>query len=215
MSNQEYLIPVGITNYEQEIKRSRFIARIRHIESVEHAKQWLLDVAQEFPDARHICWAYIEGAPNSPQQACSDAGEPSGTAGKPILNVLQHSDAGEIAAVVVRYFGGIKLGAGGLVRAYSGSTSEAIKITQLVRKIPKQLVSFTFPFAEENTFRYLLDQVGGNIESIQYSNQVSVLCQLSVSDVDGFIQKLPHQIVLQDNEISTKERAVDDRASKQ
>lgn len=198
MNNQEYLIPVGITHYEQEIKRSRFIARIRHIESVEQAKQWFLAISQEFPDARHICWAYIAGKPSRSQQAYSDDGEPSGTAGKPILNVLQHSNVGEVSAVVIRYFGGIKLGAGGLVRAYSSSTSEAFKITQLERKTPQQDLTFKFPFSEENIFRYLLKQVNGHIESIEYTNQVAATCQLSVSEVKPLLQKLPHLIVLQE-----------------
>jgi len=205
MSDQKYLIPVcqndkndlndGEICYEQVIKRSRFIARIRHIESVDAAKQWFADVKNEYPDARHICWAYISGAPNSPQQSSSDDGEPSGTAGKPILNVLQHSDAGEIAAVVVRHFGGIKLGAGGLVRAYSGSVAEAMKATKLEYKIPLQQLHFELPFAEESTLRYHLEYSQGQIESVDYREQVSVVCLLPVDKVEPLMQKLPHSIL--------------------
>lgn len=218
MSDQKYLIPVGSNSigsrsigthsigshtvglhkgeacFEQVIKRSRFISKIRHVESVNAAKQWFADVKNEFPDARHVCWAYISGAPNSPQQSSSDDGEPSGTAGKPILNVLQHSEAGEIAAVVVRYFGGIKLGAGGLVRAYSSSAAEAMKATKLEYKIPQQQLHFELPFAEESTLRYHLEQFLGQIESINYQEQVSVVCVLPVDEVEQFIQKLPHSI---------------------
>lgn len=214
MSNQKYLIPVGEDEgevcCEQVIKRSRFIARIRHIESVTAAKQWFTELKNEFPDARHICWAYISGAPNSPQQSSSDDGEPSGTAGKPILNVLQHSDAGEIAAVVVRYFGGIKLGAGGLVRAYSGAAAEALKATKLEYKIPQQQLHFELPFSEENTLRYHLEQSQGHIESIDYREQVKVVCQLPVTEVEPLIHKLPHSIlrVSEDNDTdkNNKER---------
>ncbi len=195
MSNQKYLIPVGETRCEQVIKRSRFITRIRHIESVKTAKQWFTDIRNEFPDARHICWAYISGVPNSPQQSSSDDGEPLGTAGKPILNVLQHSDAGEIAAVVIRYFGGIKLGAGGLVRAYSGATAEALKATKLEYKIPLQQLHFELPFADESTLRYHLAQSQGHIESINYREQVTVVCQLPVTEVESLIHKLPHRIL--------------------
>ena len=205
MSNQKYLIPaivdkdgskgINETSYEQVIKRSRFIARIRHIESVSQAKQWFAEVGDEFPDARHLCWAYISGEPNSSEQSSSDDGEPSGTAGKPILNVLQHSGAGEIAALVVRYFGGIKLGTGGLVRAYSGTVVEALKVTELKYKIPQQVLHFELPFADENTFRYLLEQSHGQIESIRYYEHVNVVCQLPLSEVELLIQKLPHSIL--------------------
>lgn len=196
----EYLIPVGISQYEHEIKRSRFISRIKHIKSAKEARHWFAEVSDEFPDARHVCWAYIAGQPGNSEQAMNDDGEPAGTAGKPILNVLQHSDAGEIAAVVVRYFGGIKLGAGGLVRAYSTAAAEALKRTELVLKIPQQQIKLALPFSDESTLRYLLEQVEGQIQTIEYAEKVHALCQLPASQIETFLKTLPHSILPVENE---------------
>ena len=189
-----YLIPSAAAEYEQEIKRSRFIARTRHIDSAEQAKQWFASVSDEFADARHVCWAYIAGAPGSSQQGMSDAGEPAGTAGKPILNVLQHSGAGEIALVVVRYFGGIKLGAGGLVRAYSSSASQVMKLTPLQNKISFRQIAFRLPFADEHTLRHLLEQQYGRVESVDYQEQIEMHCALPEKAVDSLMARLPHHI---------------------
>ena len=191
---QSYLIPKGTTHYRQEIKKSRFLAWIKHIETPEMAKAWIQEISGEYPDARHVCWAYIAGAPNTPLQSMSDAGEPSGTAGKPILNVLQHSDAGEIGAVVVRYFGGIKLGTGGLVRAYSSSASETLKLTPLRLKVPQITLILNCPFAEEHTFRYLLEQSQGVIDSTHYANEVIIHCHLPYAELENFKQRLPISI---------------------
>lgn len=189
-----YLIPQDEVFFEQEIKRSRFIARIRHIESPQQAKQWLAEVHDEFPDARHVCWAYIAGPPNTTAQSMSDDGEPSGTAGKPMLNVLQHSGAGEIAAIVVRYFGGIKLGTGGLVRAYSSSVVEALKQAKLIAKIPLQELILRFAFAEEHNVRHLLSEFNGEVLKIQYDDQVQMSCHLPLNEVNHFLEKLPYSI---------------------
>ncbi len=192
----EYLIPVGISKYEHDVKKSRFIAYIKHIESAKEARHWFAEISAEYPDARHICWAYIAGQPGNSEQAMSDDGEPAGTAGKPILNVLQHSDAGEIAAVVVRYFGGIKLGAGGLVRAYSSAAAESLKQAKLVRRVVQQHIRLGLPFAEENTLRHLLEQSRGVIESIDYAERVYAECQLPEINIESFLQQLPHSIEL-------------------
>lgn len=187
---------MGEAAFEQEIKRSRFIARIRHIENTAQARDWFTGIRMEFPDARHICWAYIAGPPDTTEQSLSDAGEPSGTAGKPMLNVLQHSGAGEIAAVVVRYFGGIKLGTGGLVRAYSSSVAEAMKLTRFSPKTFHEQLTLSCPFAEEHDARYWLQQCGGKLESVAYSNNVKLTCIVPQTELDKFLQKLPHAVEL-------------------
>ncbi len=191
----EYLKPVGMSSYQHEVKRSRFISKIKHIESAKQARQWFAEINTEYPDARHVCWAYIAGQPSNSEQSMFDDGEPTGTAGKPILNVLQHSDAGEIAAVVIRYFGGIKLGAGGLVRAYSTATSEAIKQIEFIHNVPLQCVKLTLPFAEENTLRHWLEDTEGQLKTIEYGQQVTAWCQLPSVNVETFLQKLPHSIL--------------------
>jgi uncharacterized YigZ family protein len=187
----EYLIPAETTYFEQMIKRSRFLAWIKHADNPDHAKEYIKQIAQEYPDARHVCWAYIAGPPDTALQSMSDAGEPSGTAGKPMLNVLQHSGVGEIIAVVVRYFGGIKLGTGGLVRAYSSSVSEALKLTPLIPKIPMDVVFISCKYPEEKQVRYLVNQAQGKILDADYSNNVLVKCSIPASSMESFSQCLP------------------------
>ncbi|MCW8886021.1 MAG: YigZ family protein [Motiliproteus sp.] len=112
-----YSVPQQRIEVETEIKKSRFIAWADRAENRDQAMAVLSEARNRYPDARHHCWAYLIGNPAQPKtQAMSDDGEPSGTAGKPILNVLQHNEIGDVMIVVSRYFGGIKLGAGGLVR---------------------------------------------------------------------------------------------------
>ena len=119
-----YKIPATLHRTEEKIKRSRFIATVAHASTEKDVKTFISMIKKEFPDATHNCWAYVAGPPgDTARVGMSDDGEPHGTAGKPILTVLLHSEIGEIVAVVTRYFGGTKLGKGGLVRAYSDRKS--------------------------------------------------------------------------------------------
>lgn len=127
---------------EIEIKHSRFITYIAHTPTSEDAQHFIAKIQQLHPKANHNCWAYIAGSRDNLRcWNCSDDGEPKGTAGKPMLNVLEHSELCEITVVVTRYFGGIKLGAGGLVRAYSQAVSQALKTLPTELRI--ELIPFT------------------------------------------------------------------------
>ena len=115
------LAPEAIHRKEEVIRRSRFIVSLAHTPDPDTAKAFIDRIRREFPDATHNCWAYAAGAPGQTSQVgYSDDGEPHGTAGRPMLTMLLHGGVGELSAVVTRYFGGIKLGTGGLVRAYQG-----------------------------------------------------------------------------------------------
>lgn len=115
------LAPEAIHREEEVIRRSRFIVSLAHTPDPDTAKAFIDRIRREFPDATHNCWAYAAGAPGQTSQVgYSDDGEPHGTAGRPMLTMLLHGGVGELSAVVTRYFGGIKLGTGGLVRAYQG-----------------------------------------------------------------------------------------------
>ena len=123
-----YPIPAGRHRAEQVIDRSRFICTIASVATVDDAQSFIRDIGREFADATHNCWAYVVGAPGSGDRiGMSDDGEPHGTAGRPMLTVLQHCGLGDIAAVVTRYYGGTKLGTGGLVKAYSSSVQQALQ----------------------------------------------------------------------------------------
>lgn len=122
-----YPVPAAPHRVEQVIDRSRFIATVAPAPTVADAQAVLRAVRQEFPDATHHCWAYVVGPPGSTGQVgMSDDGEPHGTAGRPMLTVLLHGGVGDVVAVVTRYYGGTKLGTGGLVKAYGGAVQAAL-----------------------------------------------------------------------------------------
>lgn len=122
-----YVIPGARHRTEQVIDRSRFICTIAPVTSPDEAHAFIHELNVEFPDASHNCWAFVIGPPGSTDRiGMSDDGEPHGTAGRPMLTVLTHSGVGDVAAVVTRYFGGVKLGTGGLVKAYSAAVQQAL-----------------------------------------------------------------------------------------
>lgn len=169
----EYPIPAGFLERETEVKKSRFIARIVPVSSREEVKAWLAQAHQDHPDAGHICWAYQIGQPGAAAEAAmNDDGEPSGTAGKPILGVIQHKDMGDVLVMVVRYFGGVKLGAGGLVRAYAGAAESVLsEVERVVHKALNRVV-VTMDFAHEQPVRHWCEQHDAMVEDVQYQNQV-------------------------------------------
>ena len=145
----EYLIPKSAVVFEEEIKKSRFITYLQHTEGLEQAKAFWVEIKAKHPNARHHCWAAVAGKPTDSQQlGFSDDGEPAGTAGKPMLSALQGSLVGEISAVVVRYYGGILLGTGGLVRAYGNGVQQALKLLETERKVERQLFQVHCDYAQ-------------------------------------------------------------------
>ena len=130
------------------------------------------------------------GAPNTTVMSMSDAGEPGGTAGRPILNVLIHSGLGEIVAAVVRYFGGIKLGTGGLQRAYSGAVSEALQHLSTTEKIVLQKFSLSLPYALEAKVRHSFSLFGATLESCVYQQDVLLEASVAAHDFDKLNQVL-------------------------
>lgn len=177
-----------------EIKKSQFITWLLPLESKQQAKAHLEQARAEYPDARHHCWAYVMGdSPNSLTAAMSDDGEPSGTAGKPMLNVLQHKPVNNVMAIVIRYFGGIKLGAGGLVRAYSQAVEQAFSDAELVPIVLKDEFSVTLPFAEENWLRHILNKLSGEILNTEYQQQVLVTLSLPQSNSEELREALDNR----------------------
>ena len=146
--SQRYPIPAGRFRSEIEVERSRFIATVQPVTSTAEAQAFIASIKTEFPDANHNCWAYLVGPPESTDQVgLSDDGEPHGVAGKPMLIALQYSGLGDTAVVVSRYFGGVKLGKGGMVKAYTAAVKTALE--QLSRAERVTWVSFlaTFDYA--------------------------------------------------------------------
>ena len=174
-----YLTPATEIECDIIVKKSRFIARTSKVQSKQEVLSFLSHARKDYPDARHHCWAYVLGNPHSPTAvSMNDDGEPSGTAGRPILNVIQHKKIGDIMVVIIRYFGGIKLGAGGLVRAYSGSTEKAISLLPIEHTILTQEMNVSLAFHQEQLCRYWAKQHQTSIQQVTYTNEVQI--QLSV-----------------------------------
>lgn len=196
-----YSVPAAAVEVEYEIKKSRFIARAALAQDRAAAMALLAQARADYPDARHHCWAYQIGAPRSPVTvACSDDGEPSGTAGRPILNVLQHKTVGDVMLVVIRYFGGIKLGAGGLVRAYSQAAQLALN--ELPTRVQESLqrVTVSLDFAQEQALRHWLQGCGAKVLGIEYQQQVTAelaLPEARVSELEAFLAARNARIISQ------------------
>ncbi|CAI2486552.1 IMPACT family protein [Serratia ficaria] len=188
---QPYPIPAASISVSEEIKKSRFITLLAPTSGVAAAKAFVQQVRDEHPAARHHCWAFVAGAPDDSQQlGFSDDGEPSGTAGKPILAQLMGSGIGEITAVVVRYYGGIKLGTGGLVKAYGSGVQQALKQLPLAHKVPQVEYTLQCDYAQLPLVENLLQQTDGRILQGEYGADVLLHLALPATGVELFGYKL-------------------------
>ena len=158
------LRPGEVFRVEQTIKRSRFIASVGHTPGVEEAKAFIEQIKAEFEDARHNCWAYCAGAAGSTDRiGASDDGEPHGTAGRPMLTAVTHSGIGEVTVVVTRYFGGILLGTGGLVKAYQSSVKMALEGVPTRVRTKKKRIKFSVEHRFVNQVLRKIEAVNGRI----------------------------------------------------
>ena len=174
-----YCIPAQALEVVTEVKKSRFIARAEHVTDRQAALAMLEQARQDYPDARHHCWAYLIGNPAPASSAAmNDDGEPSGTAGKPIVNVIQHKGIGDVMVVVSRYFGGIKLGAGGLTRAYSGAAESVLSQLPTVVQTPMQSCVLECDFALEQQLRHWAGQHNAKIIDVEYAQSVRLSMEI-------------------------------------
>lgn len=180
--------------FEEEIKKSRFITYLAHAEGKDNALAYLQEIKNQHKAARHHCWAYIANAPkNSMKMGCSDDGEPKGTAGKPMLAVLQGLAVGEVVAVVVRYSGGIKLGTGGLVRAYSNGIQQLGKVMPLTEKRFYQHFKFECGYSDMATIETLILTMSAQLVEVNYLAFITAIIKIDCSDVAVFLSQLTSQ----------------------
>lgn len=181
-----YHIPIETLTDEIIITKSRFIASAGFASTVEEAKTFIAGEKQKFPDANHHVYAYRIGYGNSVIEGMSDDGEPSGTAGPPILSILRGTEIGDIVVVVTRYFGGIKLGTGGLVRAYSSATRLVIDALPTELKIPKDRLLLEFEYTYYERMKQFVEQYAGTIESEEFLASVMLEVILPESNTEKF-----------------------------
>lgn len=165
------------------IKKSKFITKLIKVNNIDEINKILEEIKKEFKDSTHVCYAYIVNG----SEKCSDDGEPSGTAGLPILNILKKNNLTNVLAIVIRYFGGIKLGAGGLVRAYSGSVNDTLKLTDIIELEEGYLVELEFSYDQVKLVDYILNDK--NIINKEYNDNIIYKFYLNKEELN-FIPEL-------------------------
>lgn len=170
-------------------KRSRFLSFIYGVESEEEIGLILEDMKKKYWDARHVCYAYVLGN-RGEQQRFSDDGEPSGTAGKPLLDVLTGAGLTEVLVVVVRYFGGVLLGTGGLVRAYTGAARAALETAVVITKQAARMLYITLDYTAFGKVQYLLNQEGIMIAETEYADSVLLKVPVPLEKYSGIKAKI-------------------------
>lgn len=180
--SSSYLVPAGELVIEQDIKKSRFIASVSYAGDKESALDFIKKISTEHQSATHNTYAYVIGNPNGGADVgFNDDGEVGGTAGKPILSVIQMRGIGDIVAVVTRYFGGTKLGTGGLVRAYAGTITMALDELKLKERVNLVEIIINVGYEFENAVRTLFEKEGLKIKDVQYTEDVKVIADIPES----------------------------------
>ncbi|MCR5302148.1 MAG: YigZ family protein [Lachnospiraceae bacterium] len=159
---------------EIEEKKSRFIATVRPVSSEEEAVSFIASVKKQYWDARHNCSAFVIGD-SGQKTRCSDDGEPSGTAGRPMLDVLTNEHITNVCVVVTRYFGGTLLGTGGLVRAYSSAVKAALENCEIIRKVNGHSIKIECDYNDLGRIKSMLDRNGTRMKDVDYGSRVTAM----------------------------------------
>jgi uncharacterized YigZ family protein len=173
-------------HHELVIKKSHFIACIEPVAGREEAQARVAQLKAEHPDAAHVCWALMAGG----QSAAHDDGEPGGTAGRPMLEVLRHQELEGVMASVVRYFGGVKLGAGGLVRAYTDAVAQAVLTADKIPLIKKTELACSVPYSLEGWVRREVELADALLVSVEHGSVVTLRFALPESHAAALVQRL-------------------------
>jgi uncharacterized YigZ family protein len=172
--------------HELVIKKSRFIACVEPMAGREEAQARVAQLKAENPDASHVCWALLAGG----QSAANDDGEPGGTAGRPMLDVLRHQDLQGVMASVVRYFGGVKLGAGGLVRAYTDAVAQALLTAEKIPLIKQAQLACSVPYAMEGLVRREVELAQAQLQEVTHGSVVTLHFALPESQATALQSRL-------------------------
>lgn len=159
-------------------KMSRFLAFARHVESVDEAKAVIAEFARKYHDARHVCWAYMLGLERK-DYLSSDNGEPSGTAGKPILGQINSRELTDVVVVVVRYFGGIKLGTSGLIVAYRQAAAEALDAAVTVERQAMEMITYRFGYLDMDRVMRIVKNSGAQVVGQDFDNECVITLRIN------------------------------------
>jgi len=192
MTTSPYHIPAAPAETEILVVNSRFIASLSPAFSVEEARAFQKSIRQRFPDATHHVPAFVIGHGNSVITHCSDDGEPSGTAGRPALAVLQGSGLGDAAVVVTRYFGGTLLGTGGLVKAYGDAVRAVLKLARRAVKVPTTTLGVQLPYPLFEQVQRLAVARGAEVLESQFLTDVTLMLRFRDEELEAFYEQLAH-----------------------
>lgn len=188
--SQRYPIPAHTIRTEIIIKRSRFITTIAFADTVDAARTFIRQIRDEMPDASHHVYAFRVGYGSSVNEGLSDDGEPAGTSGNPTMAVLRGADIGDVVLVTTRYFGGTKLGTGGLARAYSAAAKEALQILRRTEKVTLLSFRATLPYQYYDAFKRVLTGHNATIANEQFAQTIGVTFTLPDDEADVVIPQL-------------------------
>ena len=190
---EEFITILNDETAEIVEKKSKFIANLIHVESVEEAENRIKDIKKKYHDARHNCIAYRVAENGQIIEKSSDDGEPSGTAGGPMLNILQKNNLCNLVVIVTRYFGGILLGTGGLVRAYSEATQQAIEKSTKVIKVIGIEMTIELDYSNLEKFKYYCKNNNINIKKIDYMDNIILKIEMEESVKEKIIDDIKNK----------------------
>ena len=189
-NTKSYFVPARDWQTELEIKRSRFLTQVSNAPNRQTANEFIRHLRTQHPQANHVCWAYIAGSPNTTERSMSDDGEPSGTAGMPMLKVLEYSGYGDIVVAVVRYFGGIKLGTGGLQRAYSAAVSQALSELPVKRRVSRTTLELIYAYSYDDAIKRLIGSYDVEVITQTYTEQITTSIAVAFNEVEKLRKEL-------------------------
>jgi len=180
-----YLVPAARARSETVVERSRFVCTIDRAATVAQARAVIAELQEEYASATHNCWAFNAGPPGDAAQiGMSDDGEPHGTAGRPMLTVLTHSGIGELVAVVTRYYGGVKLGTGGLARAYAGAVQATLALLPTEERVERTVATLRIAYAQHGALLQLLPLVEASVLEETFAEEVLLQLQVPTERLD-------------------------------
>jgi uncharacterized YigZ family protein len=177
---------ISLATSDLIVKKSRFLGFVAPVADRAEAQAFVARLRTEHADAAHVCWALLAGG----QSAAVDDGEPGGTAGRPMLDVLRHQDLEGVLAAVVRYYGGIKLGAGGLVRAYTDAVAQALLTVEKVAIVRYTELHCTLPYSLEGVLRRELAGAGANLLEVGHAQRVTLAFRVAETAAPGLVAQL-------------------------
>ena len=167
-----------IAKSEYVVSRSRFLSFALPADNIEAIQELIREYSSQYSDATHCCWAYKTGCPENPQEYYSDAGEPCGSAGRPILGMISHFKLRNVIIIVVRYFGGAKLGIRGLIDAYATSARIAIESAEIIKKQQMDIFKICLPYSLYDTLKHELEIIGGTLKNPVF--ELDIICEINL-----------------------------------